>query len=101
MGADMFIQQAVDQRRRHPMQAQGDEDAADYSFTILLLWFPAGLVLYWVVKQHAVDRTTVVQLPVRSKKALRPKGRSSSRLSRAKRQAPDIRGVLLSVLSLS
>ncbi|MBB1489331.1 membrane protein insertase YidC [Oceanospirillum sediminis] len=48
MGASMFIQQLLNPTPPDPMQAKLMK-ALPLVFTIFFLWFPAGLVLYWVV----------------------------------------------------
>jgi YidC/Oxa1 family membrane protein insertase len=48
MGATMVIQQRLNPPPPDPMQAKVMM-ALPFVFTILFLWFPAGLVLYWVV----------------------------------------------------
>jgi len=48
MGASMFIQQKLNPPPPDPMQAKVMM-ALPAVFTVLFLWFPAGLVLYWVV----------------------------------------------------
>lgn len=48
MGASMFIQQLLNPTPPDPMQAKLMK-ALPLVFTVFFLWFPAGLVLYWVV----------------------------------------------------
>jgi len=48
MGASMFIQQLLNPTPPDPMQAKMMK-ALPVVFTVFFLWFPAGLVLYWVV----------------------------------------------------
>ena len=48
MGASMFIQQRLNPAPLDPMQ-QKIMTAMPIVFTVFFLWFPAGLVLYWVV----------------------------------------------------
>ncbi len=48
MGASMFIQQKLNPVPPDPIQAKVMM-ALPFVFTIFFLWFPAGLVLYWVV----------------------------------------------------
>jgi YidC/Oxa1 family membrane protein insertase len=48
MGATMFIQQKLSPMPPDPIQAKVMM-ALPVVFTFLFLWFPAGLVLYWVV----------------------------------------------------
>lgn len=48
MGASMFIQMRLNPQPQDPMQAQIMK-YMPIMFTIFFLWFPAGLVLYWVV----------------------------------------------------
>ena len=47
MGATMFIQQMLNPTPPDPMQAKIMK-MLPIVFTIFFLWFPAGLVLYWV-----------------------------------------------------
>ncbi|WP_373332212.1 membrane protein insertase YidC [Thiopseudomonas alkaliphila] len=48
MGASMFIQQMLNPTPPDPMQAKVMK-LLPIIFTFFFLWFPAGLVLYWVV----------------------------------------------------
>ena len=48
MGASMFIQQKLNPAPLDPMQ-QKIFQIMPVAFTIFFLWFPSGLVLYWVV----------------------------------------------------
>jgi YidC/Oxa1 family membrane protein insertase len=48
MGATMFIQQKLNPTPPDPMQAKVMQLMPIF-FTVLFLWFPSGLVLYWVV----------------------------------------------------
>jgi len=48
MGASMFVQQRLNPQPADPMQAKVMQFLPPV-FTILFLFFPAGLVLYWVV----------------------------------------------------
>ena len=48
MGATMFIQQQLNPTPPDPMQAKVLK-MLPIIFTFFFLWFPAGLVLYWVV----------------------------------------------------
>lgn len=48
MGATMFIQQMLNPTPPDPMQAKVMK-MLPFIFTIFFLWFPAGLVLYWVI----------------------------------------------------
>ncbi len=48
MGASMFIQMKLNPPPPDPLQAK-IMMALPFVFTIFFLWFPAGLVLYWVV----------------------------------------------------
>ncbi|MEH6625483.1 MAG: membrane protein insertase YidC [Motiliproteus sp.] len=48
MGATMFIQQTLNPTPPDPMQAKVMK-LLPFVFTFFFLWFPAGLVLYWVV----------------------------------------------------
>ena len=47
MGASMFIQQMLNPTPPDPMQAKIMK-IMPIAFTFFFLWFPAGLVLYWV-----------------------------------------------------
>ncbi len=48
MGASMFVQQKLNPPPPDPMQAK-IMMTLPFVFTIFFLWFPSGLVLYWVV----------------------------------------------------
>jgi len=48
MGASMYIQQKLNPQPQDPMQAKVMQFLPAI-FTVLFLFFPAGLVLYWVV----------------------------------------------------
>jgi YidC/Oxa1 family membrane protein insertase len=48
MGTTMFIQQRLNPTPPDPMQAKVMK-LMPIIFTFFFLWFPAGLVLYWVV----------------------------------------------------
>jgi YidC/Oxa1 family membrane protein insertase len=48
MGASMFIQQKLNPQPSDPMQAK-IMAFLPLIFTVMFLWFPSGLVLYWVV----------------------------------------------------
>ncbi len=48
MGASMFVQQKLNPAPPDPMQAK-IMMTLPFIFTIFFLWFPSGLVLYWVV----------------------------------------------------
>ena len=48
MGASMFVQQLLNPTPPDPMQAKIMK-MLPIVFTFFFLWFPAGLVLYWVV----------------------------------------------------
>lgn len=48
MGATMFIQQSLNPAPPDPMQAKIMK-WMPVMFTFMFLWFPAGLVLYWIV----------------------------------------------------
>ncbi len=48
MGASMFVQQLLNPPPPDPMQAKVMK-LLPIIFTFFFLWFPAGLVLYWVV----------------------------------------------------
>ena len=48
MGASMFIQQKLNPPPADPMQAK-IMMSLPFVFTVFFLWFPSGLVLYWVI----------------------------------------------------
>jgi YidC/Oxa1 family membrane protein insertase len=48
MGATMYIQQMLNPQPTDPMQAKVLK-MMPIIFTVFMLWFPSGLVLYWVV----------------------------------------------------
>ncbi|MEE9559167.1 MAG: membrane protein insertase YidC, partial [Acidiferrobacterales bacterium] len=48
MGISMFLQQKLSPTQLDPMQRK-IMSALPIVFTVFFLWFPAGLVLYWVV----------------------------------------------------
>jgi len=48
MGASMIVQQKLNPTPPDPMQAKVMM-ALPFVFTFFFLWFPSGLVLYWVV----------------------------------------------------
>ncbi|HMV60837.1 MAG TPA: membrane protein insertase YidC, partial [Agitococcus sp.] len=48
MGATMYIQQLLNPQPTDPMQAKVLK-LMPIIFTVFMLWFPSGLVLYWVV----------------------------------------------------
>ncbi len=48
MGASMFVQQKLNPPPPDPMQAK-IMMTLPFVFTIFFLWFPSGLVLYWVI----------------------------------------------------
>ena len=48
MGASMFIQHKLNPTPPDPVQAKVMM-ALPFIFTFFFLWFPSGLVLYWVV----------------------------------------------------
>lgn len=48
MGATMFIQQSLNPQPADPMQAKMMR-LMPIVFTVFMLWFPSGLVLYWIV----------------------------------------------------
>lgn len=50
MGGTMWIQQKLNPKPADPMQAKVMQMMPIF-FTVLFMWFPAGLVLYWVVNQ--------------------------------------------------
>ena len=58
MGVTMFFQQMLNPTPPDPMQAKVMK-MLPFVFTFFFLWFPAGLVLYWVGQQHSVDRAAV------------------------------------------
>ena len=48
MGVSMFLQMKLNPTPPDPMQARVMQ-FMPIIFTVFFLWFPAGLVLYWVV----------------------------------------------------
>ena len=65
MGASMFVQQLLNPTPPDPMQAKIMK-MLPVVFTFFFLWFPAGLVIYWIcnnvidpsaVDHHAQDRS--------------------------------------------
>ena len=48
MGASMFLQMSLNPTPPDPMQAKIMK-MMPLIFTVFFLWFPAGLVLYWLV----------------------------------------------------
>ena len=48
MGASMYVQQKLNPAPPDPTQAKIMQ-MMPIMFTVLFLWFPAGLVLYWTV----------------------------------------------------
>jgi len=48
MGASMFVQQRLNPTPPDPIQAK-IMMALPFVFTVMFLWFPSGLVLYWLV----------------------------------------------------
>ncbi len=57
MGASMFAQQMLNPAPMDPMQ-QKIMMALPVVFTVFFLWFPSGLVLYWLVN-NVVHRSAV------------------------------------------
>ena len=62
MGVTMYVQQLLNPQPTDPMQAKMMK-ILPVVFTIFMLWFPAGLVLYWTVNnlfsmihQHLVNK---------------------------------------------
>jgi YidC/Oxa1 family membrane protein insertase len=47
MGISMFVQQKLNPPPPDPMQAK-IMMTLPFLFTVMFLWFPSGLVLYWV-----------------------------------------------------
>lgn len=67
MGASMFLQQRLNPAPPDPIQAKVMM-ALPVVFTVFFLWFPAGLVLYWVVnntlsiaQQYVITRRVEAQ----------------------------------------
>lgn len=56
MGATMFFQQMLNPQPADPMQAKMMK-MMPIIFTVFMLWFPSGLVLYWIVN----NLLTIVQ----------------------------------------
>jgi len=48
MGGTMYLQQAMSPAMVDPMQVRMMK-MMPIIFTVLFLWFPAGLVLYWLI----------------------------------------------------
>ena len=48
MGLTMYVQQLLNPQPTDPMQAKVMK-LMPVIFTVFMLWFPSGLVLYWVV----------------------------------------------------
>ena len=48
MGVSMFVQQQLNPAPQDPMQAKVMK-IMPVVFTVFFLWFPAGLVLYWLM----------------------------------------------------
>ncbi|MEL0029165.1 MAG: YidC/Oxa1 family membrane protein insertase, partial [Perlucidibaca sp.] len=48
MGVSMFVQQTLNPAPQDPTQARVMK-LMPVIFTVFFLWFPAGLVLYWLV----------------------------------------------------
>lgn len=74
MGATMFIQQMLNPQPTDPMQAKVFR-LMPIVFTVFLLFFPAGLVLYWIVnnlitiaQQWFINKTTEKARAVESSK---------------------------------
>ena len=62
MGVSMFIQQQLNPQPTDPMQAKVMK-ILPIIFTVFMLFFPAGLVLYWTVnnlfsmtQQHVINK---------------------------------------------
>ena len=73
MGVTMFVQQMLNPAPPDPMQAKVMK-MLPFVFTFFFLWFPAGLVLYWVVnnilsiaQQWVITRS--IEAEVQAKKA--------------------------------
>jgi YidC/Oxa1 family membrane protein insertase len=64
MGATMFVQQMLNPQPTDPMQAKVMR-LMPIMFTVFLLFFPSGLVLYWIVN----NSFTIIQQYVVNKKA--------------------------------
>ena len=63
MGASMFYQQTLNPAATDPMQAKVMK-FMPLVFTFFFLWFPSGLVLYWITN----NIISIVQQLVISKK---------------------------------
>ncbi|MFC0819954.1 membrane protein insertase YidC [Moraxella marmotae] len=71
MGATMFVQQMLNPQPTDPMQAKMMK-ILPVVFSIFMLWFPAGLVLYWTVNnlfsmthQHLVNKRVEREMQAR------------------------------------
>ena len=68
MGMTMFVQQMLNPQPTDPMQAKMMK-ILPMIFVVFMLWFPAGLVLYWTVNnlfsmthQHLVNKRVECQM---------------------------------------
>lgn len=71
MGVTMFVQQLLNPQPTDPMQAKMMK-ILPVVFAVFMLWFPAGLVLYWTVNnlfsmthQHIVNKRVEKQMQAR------------------------------------
>lgn len=72
MGVTMYVQQMLNPQPTDPMQAKVFK-LMPIIFTVFLLFFPSGLVLYWIVnnlltilQQWLVNRTIAKEAAARS-----------------------------------
>lgn len=74
MGATMFIQQMLNPEPPDPMQAKVMK-MMPIMFTFFFLWFPAGLVLYWVVNNIlSIAQQWVITKQIEKAAAAKSKG---------------------------
>ncbi|GIS90599.1 MAG: hypothetical protein CM1200mP20_06400 [Pseudomonadota bacterium] len=78
MGASMFGQTLLNPTPVDPMQ-KNLMLAMPVVFTVFFLWFPAGLVLYWLVNNILSNCPAVDDHPVRSKQPADKNRQSSGR----------------------
>lgn len=73
MGASMFIQMKLNPAPPDPIQAKVMM-ALPFVFTIMFLWFPSGLVLYWVVNNilSIAQQWQITRMIEANKKAGKP-----------------------------
>ena len=73
MGASMFIQMKLNPAPPDPIQAKVMM-ALPFVFTVMFLWFPSGLVLYWVVNNilSIAQQWQITRMIEANKKAGKP-----------------------------